>query len=525
MILRKPYAFFIKHFKLFNIILTILGIYLIYKLGFIFQFFLDYYKNPIGAVGQDLTGALINNLIYIVGFSIIGFSLIIMSVLSFKKKPIKLYMFSIIVNSLVLILIFVINNILGTIEIRIIDNRTAYAIRDFTLIAIILEFLITIFTLMRSIGFDIKHFSFLKDLEDMKIDIKDNEEFELQIDVDSSKFKRDINRNKRYFKYFIYEHKVSIIVVVTLILGITSYIIYSKTGIYFDMVKQNKLVNIDNITVGVSSSYITNKDYIGNKIFKDKDLVAINIKIKTNSLKQKLNVARFKLVVDKTNYLHTTLYNEKIIDLGKGYTNEIITTEFNEYLLVFEIPKDLSNKKMYLEYDTENDKKVKFKLDIKNLDNDNLTITNNITEKMDFNNELIKDGYLLLNNYEINDKFKIDYKFCITKDECYDSYEYLVPDYKSNYDKTLLKIEGNIELKKSNISISDLYDFINKFGTLVYTIDNETKRQNISFKEVKPTKTKVKDTYYIEVLDEVKNASSISIELKLRNRIYIYKIK
>ena len=525
MILRKPYAFFIKHFKFFNIILTILEIYLIYKLGFLFQFFLEYSKNPIGAIGQDLTGTLINNLMYIIGFAIIIFSLIIMSVLSFKKKPIKLYMFSIIVNALILILIFITFNILGTIEIRIIDNRTAYGIRDFVLIAMILEFIITIFTLMRSIGFDIKHFSFLKDLEDMKIDVSDNEEFELQIDVDSSKFKRDVNRNKRYLKYFIYEHKAAIVIVTTIIIGFISFMIYSKAGFYFNMVKPNKLINVDNLTIGTTSSYITNKDYTGNILSNDKQLVAVNLKIKTKTLKQKLNIARFKLVINKTNYQHITTYNEKLIDLGQGYSDQILTDEFSEYLLVFEIPKDLANQKMYLEYDTEDDKTVKFSLSNQNLDNNTLTITNNIVETIKFDNELIKDGSLLIKSYEINDKFKVDYKFCITTNECYDSYEYLVPNYKSNYDKTLLKIEGNVELKESNINVSNLYDFINKFGTLVYTIGNKVKRQNVSFKEVKPTRTNVKDTYYIEVLDEVKNATNISIEIKLRNKIYVYKLK
>lgn len=525
MILRKPYAFFIKHFKLFNIILTILEIYLIYKLGFLFQFFLEYSKNPIGAIGQDLTGTLINNLMYIIGFSIIIFSLIIMSVLSFKKKPIKLYMFSIIINAFVLILIFITSNILGTIEIRIIDNREAFLVRDFILIASILEFIITVFTLMRSIGFDIKHFSFLKDLEDMKIDTSDNEEFELQIDVDSSEFKRDVNRKKRYFKYFVYEHKASIIVITTIIIGIVSFIIYSKSGFYFNTVKPNKIINVDNLTMGISNSYITNKDYVGNILSKDKQIIAVNLKIKTKSLKQKLNIARFKLVVNDKNYQHITTYNTKLIDLGQGYNDEILTNDFSNYLLIFEIPNNLSNKKMYLEYDTEDDKLVKFALDIKKIDNKSERITNNITETVLFNNELIKDGSLLIESYEINDRFKVDYKFCITNDECYDSYEYLVPDYKSNYDKTLLKIGGGINLKESNISVSNLYDFINKFGTLVYTIDGKIKRQNVSFKQVKPTKTNVQDTYYIEVLDEVKNAENISIEFKLRNRIYVYKIK
>lgn len=525
MILRKPYAFFIKHFKFFNIVLTVLEIYAIYKLGFLFQFFSEYAHYPQGAIGQNLLGTLMNKMLFIDLGLILLESFILMGILRVKNKPIKLYVFSIIANIFIVALLILTYNVLSTIQIQIIDNRTAYAYRDFFAIASILELIVTIFTCIRSLGFDIKSFSFGKDLEEMQIDLSDNEEFELQIDVDSGKFKRNINKNKRYFKYFLYENKFMIILIGTIIIGATSFIIYSRMGIYYNAIKPNKMVNADNFVIGTTDSYITTKDYKGKVISEDKALIGVKVKVKVNANKEKLNIARFSLIINKDKYYHTINYKDKVIDLGTIYNNQVINDNFEEYLLVFEIPKNKVNKKMYLQYDTLNEKSIKFELDVINLDVNVASKNAVLDETLTFNDNLIEKGSLVINTYEIADKFKIYYKFCITSNECYDSYEYIVPSFKSNYDKTILKLKGKVELASSNIKADNLSDFVCTYGTIVYTIDGITKKQMVSLIEIKPSKTNIKDTYYIEVLDEVKNAESISIEFRIRNSIYTYKLK
>lgn len=525
MILRKPYAFFIKHFKLFNIIITVLNIFVIYKLAFLFQFFWEYSNNPLGAVGQDLTGTLLSPTIFVAGIFIIILDALLLGVLHVKKKPTKLYIFNILINALVFVLLFISYYVLSTIELKIIENKVAYAMRDFFAIASILEFVIALFTCMRAVGFDIKKFGFGKDLEDLDIDVTDNEEFELQIDVDASKFKRNINRNKRYFKYFIYEHKFGIILVSTIIVALLSYFIYTKTGIYSSFTKVNKMVKTNDFVIGTTDSFITNKDYKGRIISNSNYIVVVRIRVKANSSKDILSTGRFSLVVGKNIYHHTTKYQENLVDFGISYNDDIITNEFSDYILVFEIPSSDIGKKKYLQYSDTNDKKVKFNVSTKNIDENNNIIINHVGESVKLNNNLMQNGEFIINSFEIENRFRINYQFCLTSNECYDSYEYIVPNYKSNYDKTILKINGTINLEKQNVKIDDLYDFISKFGSLVYTINGQTKRQTVSFAEVKPTKTKENDVFYIEVLEEVRDAESISLEFNLRNSKYVYVLK
>ena len=304
-----------------------------------YHFFSEYANNPMGAIGQDLTGALLNKLIYIVGFVIIIFSLIMLFILSLKKKSLKLYIFTFIVNTFILFLIYKVTGILQTSEIQIVDTRTIYAYRDILLIAIILELVTSILTLVRSIGFDIKSFQFGQDLEKMHIDVTDNEEFELNIDVDSSKIKRNIERRKRYFKYFIFEHKFIILLISALFIGIVSYFIYSKADIYHNATRENKIIHIDNFDIGTKTSYTTNKDYQGS-VITDNSLVIIPIEIKTGASKQKLNTARFALTIDNHSYYHISNYQDQLIDFGTVYKDQIIPNEFTTYLLVFEVPTE-----------------------------------------------------------------------------------------------------------------------------------------------------------------------------------------
>ena len=82
-------------------------------------------------------GSLLTLRVFIIGFVIALFSFILILVLSFKKKPIKLYLFITIFNIVLVIMLFIIRNYLEIMQMQVIENRTAFALRDFTLIGII----------------------------------------------------------------------------------------------------------------------------------------------------------------------------------------------------------------------------------------------------------------------------------------------------------------------------------------------------------------------------------------------------
>jgi len=150
-----------------------------------------------------------------------------------------------------------------------------------------------------------------------------------------------------------------------------------------------------------------------------------------------------------------------------------------------------------------------------------------IGDTMDMKDTILRDSTFKINSYVIEDEFKLDYQFCLKANECIPSVEYIKPDILTNYSKTLLRLDTNLDLA-DNIQtqgVNDTYDFIKMFGILKYTLDGDHKVQKVALKQVVPKSAKAGSYTYIEVLSEVKNASNISIEFKLRNQTYEYILK
>ena len=92
MILRKPYKFLIKHFKLIHLLLFLPIIYLIINTNSIYQFFGEYIKNNYTfANNGNLAGSYINIFMYFAILLIVAIALIIYYLMRQKKKNTKLY--------------------------------------------------------------------------------------------------------------------------------------------------------------------------------------------------------------------------------------------------------------------------------------------------------------------------------------------------------------------------------------------------------------------------------------------------
>lgn len=77
MILRKPYAFFIKHFKLIHIILAVLACYSIYRTKLLLDFFNEYSSTIINVQGQDLITPLLPGLYQAIPLLIIALAVVV----------------------------------------------------------------------------------------------------------------------------------------------------------------------------------------------------------------------------------------------------------------------------------------------------------------------------------------------------------------------------------------------------------------------------------------------------------------
>lgn len=532
MILRKPYAFLIKHFKLIHLILAILSFYSIYRTKILLDFFNEYVANMVNVIGQDLTTNLIPGFYIFVPILIILITVIVLVVMVVKKKPNLFYIINIAVCIFVFIITLTANSTLETMSRSLIDARTARLVRDFVMLSFMSQFITIPVIMIRTIGFDIRKFNFKEDLKELEISDEDREEFEVQLNFDKNKTIRNIRKAKRYFKYTYKENRIlfntSILGVLLGIVILVVVNIFTKTPV----VDQNTIFAGNGFNISVLDSYLVNTDYEGNIIKEDYYYLILKIKVKNNSTTPKvLDTATTKLEIGAYYYIPILEYKERFFDLGTLYQNEKIGNEYEEKILAYEIPKQLVNNEMIFSYvnknsftDKEGFKSTKVRINYNDLTGIDSNEKNNINEQLQFIGSIMEGYKLTISSYEINDKFKINYNYCISN-ECFTSSEYLMPNLNTNYDKTLLKITGNLEKGHKVDGIYDLYDFIESFGKICYNVNGVLKTQNLKLKEITSTKVKKTDKFYIEVPSEIKEAENISIIFTIRDRIYEYVLK
>lgn len=536
MILRKPYAFLAKHFKKIHIILTILVAYLVYRTNLLLQFFNECVTVEQNMIGQDLTGRLFNVFMFIIPFLWILLSVIILSLMVTKKKPITFYIINIVMAIVILVLYTYSNNVVLTMQTRLVDIRILRALRDIMTFVFFAQFLVTCMVAVRATGFDIKKFNFVEDLAGIQVEEQDREEFEVNLEVDTDKTKRDFKRNLRYAKYVYVENMYLINAILGLVVTITCFVIFMNIFVYNKTYKTGESFSIAGFNMKIENAYIVTKDSKRNKITEDgKSLIVLDLAVrKTINRFRTLDKASAILYLGDHKFYPNETYRDKLSDLGKVYSKEEITKDVNDYLLVYEVPTGYLNKKMSFEYADKNTigigiklQKVKVKLKAKSLETEEKTIEIKKENDIQLKESILKDSTLRINSVDINSKFLHVYDFCPRKNECYRSTEYIKPDILNSYDKTLLRIDGSfIKGEKSDIQkVSNLYDFISLVGKIEYTQNGTKKVQKVAFKEVKPAHNRNQNIYYVEVLKEIEQAEEVELVFYIRGVSYRYRIK
>jgi len=514
-------------------ILAILVCYSAYRTKLVMDFFNSYAASIINVIGQDLTGTLLYGIIYILPLLIILFTTTIMTVMIAKKKPYPFYIINILIFIFSFVILQVAKSTLLSMELSLIDVRTVRLVRDLVTVSLLAQIVSAFIFIFRATGFDLRKFGFQQDLQDLAIEEEDREEFEVEVNIDKNKLMRKIHRFFRFSKYTYKENKLAVIVVSIVVIIVSGVSIYVGMQSSETKMGYNQHFTGNHFTISLLDSYITNTDYKGSIIEKDYYYIILKIKLKNNTkTNASLDLATTKIVIGNYTYTPVTTNRDSFIEFGNIYDGEEIANEYVYKTLLYRIPKELVNedKIFYFVDKTNLQKNGLFKrtfvnLALTNLDSNYETQSTNVKETIRFEDSIIGNYQLNISNFDIQKQYKLSYNFCI-KEDCYPSYEYLKPSITSNYDKALLKITGTIT-KGDNIvrDVYDIYDFMEKFGTLSYTIEGKTYLQNVNFKEAIPKSAKEQDTYYLEVKEEVLQAEHITLLFKIKNKTYQYILK
>ena len=279
MIIRKPYAFLIKHFKKIHILLLVLSAFIYYRSlqlsSFISEFMrletYDSYYEPITNHVSFLP------ILAMILLSIGSITLIFL--LHHKKKPWKLYILPAFEYIFMMIVFFSAKSFFDQYN-GIVDSAGIRAVRDFLFIATVLQYPSMFIFLLRTIGVDLKKFNFKSDEEYLELSSADHEELEINIEFDKDSLKRGAKKLFRNMSYIYAEHKLIINIIASVLFVVFSYGMYKFIFITNKSYGQGESLNANGYEITINKSYYTDKDYTG-KVVSDKSaFVIVNMTVK-----------------------------------------------------------------------------------------------------------------------------------------------------------------------------------------------------------------------------------------------------
>lgn len=534
MILRKPYAFLIKHFKLIHAFLTAVMLYLLLQTYNINKFFDEFKKLGDLKAELGITDTLFNDYMFLVPWIVIVLTLILLGIMIRKQKPKLFYLVNIGTNIATILLYSYLHSEILFMETNIMSGQRVNLVNDLAFMLLLVQMATIITPIIRTLGLDLKRFDFGKDLLELEINEEDNEEVEISVDFETNVAARKFNKSKRFLKYFYLENMLMVNIALIILVGTIGYIVFINVNVYSAHYKQGDTFDTGDSMVTISNSYVTTMNSKGNVIVPDgKTLVILKASMSASG-EEYFNTAKAQLHVDGKNYYPKREYAKELADLGTTYKDDKLDYEYENYLLVYEIPKASLKEKIYFRYLNEIDVKSS-KIDAKfiGVDLDLLALEQDVEEKelllneeFKINEDVMGETKINITNIELKEEFIVPYKFCLTRVDCYDSIEHVKPLLNTNYDKALIKIEGNITLDENmNIkAVKNIYNVITYFGKVKYVKDGKTYTIN-NFTKVEPKKIDKTGTYYVEVNKNVLDAEEAYLILKSRNREYKYVIK
>lgn len=529
MIFKKPYAFFIKYFRLINFILACVSVFVAVKTYNIIVFFNEY-------IIHDYSGSFYNGfsdnyisvlLKFMIILILIG-ALIIVILFIYKKKPLKAYLSCVIYYVAFYIFINITKNLMVTLETEVITAEAARIYRDLSLLSIIPQIFFILLFLLRSLGLNLGRFKFQEDLKKLEISEQDNEEVEITFQKENSKLKRNTRRFLREFNYYIKENKFVFIIICLVLTGILGLGIYNLIPKNYDTIyRQGETFVINDITYKIEDSIITNLNYNGD-IIDNNYYVVVKLYVENNSKEEKnLDFNIFRLNVEEKFLYPLKGEGKNFIDYATNSIVDKIKPDSKDiYSLVYKI--NINNKQESYKIKINNGVAYDNNKTINKYNYINITpivinevnVEDRVTagNKINFMNSNLSNSSIKLSNPVITTKYTYNYEFCVNN-KCNTYKDMINLDYTKN-DKILIVLDYEYNLDK-NVPYykysNSINAFVNSFIKVRF-LENE----NIVYEMVKDVTPKnLKNKIVLETSNKIKNNKDIDLSIIVRNKEYL----
>ena len=315
-----------------------------------------------------------------------------------------------------------------------------------------------------------------------------------------------------------------------LIVGYSTYLNYQ---VYNKSYTINQAFSLNNFSLSLKDSYITNIDYRGNIISKDKYYLAIKIGIHNNGAATSIDKSNFRIYINNDEIYPSYDKSSRFIDIGKIYQGEIINNnEGHDYVFVYELTEKQikNNYQMRILNDLRNDKgKLSKKYKKINIRPTNLLKKEELGEVsknkvIDLQSTMLYNTKYALKRFDLVAGYQYNYEIC-DLNNCEEFKNTIV----AQGGKALVVIEDKIGWDKTtSYYLNSEKDFYQDFATIEYSYQlstgmNKVKTQTTTLKNVTPSALKDKKVY--EVPGTLLDAKKINMILTIRNKKIIINIK
>lgn len=421
MIIRKPYAFLIKYFKIIHIILFISMTFLLFKTRNIYMFFREYLLTGTYIYTENMVFQYVSIPMILITILLVAILLLIYFLMRQKQKPVFYYLSSVIFYFITFISFLVFLNFFNNLEFRSYSNQVLVIFRDLTMVLYYLNYLFLAVAFARGFGFNVKKFNFERDIKELDITESDREEIEVGGKLDYDNVFNFFRRHIRQLKYYFKENSfVFIVFLVIAVLGGSAYITLDKL-VFNKTYREAETIVLNDISYTVYNSYITNKDRYGEYV-KNKDtyylIIDFNVLNQTdNSIK--LTVENYRVKMGNNYYYPKSNIRSKFTDLGTVYNNQNIAIDSsNRYILVFEIGEYNNQKITFQLYYGKKVSDTDAKLYYKDISLNPNTFPEislgsyQLTDNVNLENTFLKISNFSINSYEVLDVFNYTYTKC-----------------------------------------------------------------------------------------------------------------
>lgn len=523
MILRKPYAFIIKHFRLIHLMMLACLAYLLMIARDINKLFESLQASSTFIyAGADIY---INKSVYYVLFIFLFLSGVVFWLLKEKKKPTKLYLFLIIYGVIEIFLFYYEFNLLSVLQENVVESDQLILGRDISTICLLPNYVLMAICFIRGIGFNLKQFNFSKDVEELEIADVDSAEFEVLIGQNNYKYLRFIRRTIREIKYYILENKFGIAVFSSVLaLFFLGYGVYYYNT-YLKKTSKEETNIIDGIAYTVRDSYITTKDFNGNELSETYKYVVVDLTLFNNTSDVKtLNLDNITLSNGALVYYPVLTRNQKFYDFGVPYNEGdlLFPSTSRDATITFEIPRSTNSRNFALRVqyglDTSGNKVLtkyrKFDVSSADVDSDTVFINTNINETINTNVAGKNPFNLTITGYSILDSYDNRFVVCKSVTACNPLSNVIRPVRSNSETMLVIDYKGTMY---DDAKFTQTFNTYNKIFENYCTIKYRVYNRDYSLKANVVANSDVDGKIFITMERNLVNASSISLVFEFRD--------